>query len=253
MSNLESCVKKVGLYVDHMGQVSKIKKLGTTPPASELTTEQKAKVDECIKGMLEAGEFAVSTLGSLIKHITLVDLVVAPTVGFGLGKVVNTNKNPSKLKTSLTVIGSSLVSAPISVAGGTALTVNNTISDAKKLQELETTCKEVEALVEAELDRLSKLTAKERETALTELGLNSEQVKAYENAIQKAVDEAINAISLYLGIGLTVSAVSAYHGYKRSGGLGALGFFLAGKTGLGVALAQGFAKPVHSVETITKK
>jgi len=49
----------------------------------------------------------------------------------------------------------------------------------------------------------------------------------------------------WLSVELGAGAIGAYHGYQRSGLASALGFFLLGTTGLGLGLAQGFAKPVE--------
>lgn len=262
MSSLKQNCACLGLYTEHMGKVQHIRRLNGlslgTPeaPSSNLTEEQKANVKKCVAAYIKVADEVVLLAPRIIKYTVLFGLLTGSGVGYGVGKLVKTNNNPSGLKTALTVLGSNFVNTPIAVGLGATVAANSitTVGEIAELKDLETECDKLSVHVKNEITRIKNLPTDERNAALTELGLSEAEIKKVNGLLEQVVSELASAVKLALVVVLTRSSALAYHGYKRSGGLSALGFFLfGGAGGLGVALSQGFAKPISSVEQITKK
>ena len=242
-----------------MGKVQNIRRLngmslGQTP--TPLTDEQKANVKKCVAAYIKVADEVVLFVPRMLKYTSIIGIFTGAGVGYGIGKLVKTNTNPSGLKTSLTILGSDILNAPLAVGlGATAADKSiTTVEEIAEIKELKTECDKLSSEVEAEKARIESLPDAERKAALTELGLTEAEIKKVDDLLGQVISETASALLLAGVITLTRSSALAYHGYKRSGGLSALGFFLfGGAGGLGVALSQGFAKPLSSVETFDKK
>jgi len=149
----------------------------------------------------------------------------------------------------MTVIGGGIVTVPASAAIGASIAIKSTPTDLWEAKELQGECEKFKTEIETEFKRLQKLPKEDRKKVLEELGLTEADIKTFEGVVENSAKDMISALTMLIAIALTVGVANAYHGYKRSGGLSALGFFLSGSTGLGVALAQGYGKPISSVET----
>lgn len=156
--------------------------------------------------------------------------------GYAGGKVIDTNENPSDLKTWATLFVSSWVGNGV---GGllSSLLVN------QEIKGLESD-KSLSAQIDETLNNLNELTAMRKKEGL------SAYPPEFELAAKEVGSLLIKITATLAALRTLTGLAAAYHGFKRNGdnlgyalAWGTTGFF-SGSTSLGLALEQGYAKPL---------
>lgn len=175
--------------------------------------------------------------------ISLITAIAASTpAGYGVAKMIDTNSNPSNWKTMGTLF-----------AGGIATGAVERLVNAFAGIDIG----------EYYYDNFNEINRKETGVALTQAlkdnaakGVNYLVARGLVDAekapaLIKALEDAQNANKRIAGIAGAIygieSLFTAYHGYKRNNdsiGYG-LAWWLTSGVGLGVALGQGYAKPLN--------
>ena len=207
-------------------------------------------------GDIPLDEFAAKELNNFmafIQTLTYASFGALSVTGYLGSHVVDTNDNPSNLKTLLTIFGSNIVGSGLA-AGVTSVTSSyrpwkqGTDNFAKALDFiLRTTDGEVTRFNEKADEQkkaMRSMPGKKRELDRIDLfnSLNADGQKA----LTAARNQIKTLIKIASGVMLVTAGANAYHGYKRNGdslGYG-LAWLFAGPTGLGVAVQQGFGKSV---------
>lgn len=210
--------------------------------------------EQDLEGVIAAIEFADNVVATL-RNFMIAETILTPGVSAITSHVVDTNKNPSNLKTAATILLPNMIGSFVG-----HMYVKHTVKSALKdagidnaqvTQEIEKTSildmyslenirkvKEFYAKADEVIEIIERMKAAEGIT-------NDESV----TAIKAFVGSLRNVVTIFL-ISLGVSVVSgvgaAYHGYKRNNdNLGyALPWLFTGTSGLAVALTQGYAKPL---------
>jgi hypothetical protein len=182
----------------------------------------------------------VETLGKLVNQMfrastvgMLTYLATATPAGYTAASLFDTNEDPSNLKTIGTLLAGSIVSGAAAKVITSILGIDADTQDVFETVGLMLTMREdVEAalddLVEANL--ISDGDAEDGRNAI----ISAFKTAKYVSNIQRAI----------LGL---ASIACAYHGYRRNNdsiGYG-LAWGLTNGVGIGVALKQGFAKPIN--------
>tara|TARA_A100001015_G_scaffold321086_1_gene450050 strand:+ start:6201 stop:6839 length:639 start_codon:yes stop_codon:yes gene_type:complete len=193
-------------------------------------------IDDLIDEDLENSELAaISDISALIvqnlsasRNARLSYLLGSTPSGYVAGKMFDTNVDASNLKTIGTMAVGSMISGGLSTLIGafskSTESRNTTKSTAAVILDAEQAL-----LILAEKGKISNDTASEGRKAINDAVASLQTV----NRIVSAV--------------LTLESIAtAYHGYRRNGdsiGYG-LAWGITNGVGLGVALAQGYAKPI---------
>lgn len=200
--------------------------------------EKNPKLEECLKKILKKPKEIMNLVERLLIVASAVSLVGSPLLGYGAGKLIDTNNNPSTLKTLCVGLGADIVSSGATV--GSTYMVFKQIDASLLKQDCNIAAKEIRDL-RAEISGMSK---DETKKLLDHLGLTASEREEFLSVMESAIKNIKLTLLIYFTTGLAMRGAAGYHGYKRSGGLSALGFFLLGGSGLGLALAQGFAQPI---------
>lgn len=192
-------------------------------------------VDRLIEQDLESGELeAVANLSAVVTANLRANqvlktslLLTSPPSGYLATKMFDTNTDPSNMKT----IGTMFVGAVLS--GGVSALIS-ALTRSKEKGAVKTTAAlilDAEAAIQF-LQKKGKLTSEESSEALKSL---RDSLKSYD--IISMVSAAILSLE---------SIATAYHGYRRNNdSIGyALAWGLTNSVGLGVAIGQGYAKPL---------
>lgn len=195
-------------------------------------------VGEMVKKLAETPSAVTDLATKLFATVGTVRAVGQVGFGYGAGSLIDTNSDPSALKTAATAIGAQLTS---DIATGASAML---VFKHSKLYEL---IKDINVKTEdvSKFRReFNSLTKDDRKAILAAIGVNDEEADKYFKVMTDALKSILQTAIIYAGVAVSLSVASGYHGYKRSGALSALGFFLLGGTGVGLGLAQGFAKPI---------
>jgi len=175
----------------------------------------------------------------------------ASGAAYGIGSFVDTNENPSNVKTLATVVGSNIVGG---VIGGlinrmilskaiSSVKADNLLLDPKKIKEFRA------ALIKlaSQINDVNGIS----DDTLNNANVSRENLKSVVDELIEATRTA-NIMFAVLGVvNIGITASNAYHGYKRNGdSLGyALAWTLTGPAGLGLSMAQGYANPIPTLPT----
>ena len=193
---------------------------------------------------------ALDNFMAFIQTLTYVSLGALPITGYLGSHAVDTNDNPSNLKTLLTIFGSNIVGSGLA-AGVTSVT--SSYRPWKKQESsfgnainfiLHSTDEDLTTPVQA-LPEGRNLTPEEKDFLQRRALFQSLNADG-QNALTAARNQIKTLIKIASGVMLVTAGANAYHGYKRNGdslGYG-LAWLFAGPTGLGVAVQQGFGKSV---------
>lgn len=196
-------------------------------------------VDDLIDEDLSNTELAaISDISALIvrnlnasRNARISYLLGSTPSGYVSGKMFDTNADPSDLKTIGTMFLGSVISGGLSTLIGAFSKSTESRNTAKATAAVILDAQQA-LLILAEKGKISSDTA-------------SEGRKAIDNAVA-----SLKTVNRIVGAVLTLESIAtAYHGYRRNGdsvGYG-LAWSLTNGVGLGVALAQGYAKPIRSV------
>lgn len=192
----------------------------------------------CFRAIVENTPYYVDAVVSAAEDAAIYTPLWGVASGAVVASALDTNKDPSAEKTSIAVLlgwilqgGINSDYAPPLFGSKHLFTLADTCRlNLRQMYEIE---READTLSEAQRDALAKT-----------LNVTPAQLSTFFSDVKAATTEAISSLKLALATSLVISALGAYHGYQRSGGLSALGFALSGSAGLGVALRQGFAKPL---------
>ncbi|MHA1962006.1 MAG: hypothetical protein ACW99U_17505 [Candidatus Thorarchaeota archaeon] len=200
-------------------------------PATQLVSALNGLTSHATTRLLEnpapAEEQALVALAeesiALAERILTLATVYSFGAGFGAGKIVDTDENPSNFKTAATLIGANIVQG-VATAGTLRLMEDTPISYFEMTDAVVSGVKMMETLASA--------AASTPET-------------------QSRLEEVKSAVTRFKAVYYTVSFGSLianfYHGYRRhdgSIGMGLAWGLLGGTSGTGLALAQGYAKPI---------
>lgn len=154
-------------------------------------------------------------------------LLTSTPSGYGFASLVDTNKNPSNMKTIGTMIGGAVLSSALSgIAGAFVDTPSN--------------------------KKLFKAFSQDAKAALNHLETRSLINRDTKISLLKKLEDAENAHTKLKNICKSILAIESlacgYHGFKRNGdSFGyALAWALCNGVGLGVALQQGYGKPISN-------
>lgn len=236
--SLQHDIESLALYKAHFGSVRQLRLNGTLLEDIKSSPEVRA----CAKCVIEQVDDILKATTRMSQITPLLFTASGIGGGYAAAKLINTNRNPSALKTSATVLAASFAQLAVTTGGGYAL------SPHLHIQEMQAACAAASTDAEAMAARINNLSPEEHTQLLNELGVTKAQLDQIISHTFAALAGLTAAIFWCVAVNFTSSIVGAVHGYKRSGGLGALGFFLAGTPGLGVAMAQGFAEPLSNVE-----
>lgn len=187
-------------------------------------------------GQLES----IEKLGSLVTQMfrastagMLTYLVTATPAGYTAASLFDTNEDPSNLKTIGTLLAGSIVS------GAAAKVITSVLGidvDTKKSFETVGLMLAMREDVEAALDDLVEANL-----------ISGGDAEDGKNAIISAFKTAKYVANIQRAILGLASIACAYHGYRRNNdSIGyALAWGLTNGVGIGVALKQGFAKPIN--------
>ena len=204
--------------------------LGETPSANEETLK-------ILFPLLKASKALAYSVPAVFAAAT----AAAAGTGFAAGKIIDTDDNPSNLKTAAIACGSSLISAGIAYALANTLILPalDEVELGMSFRELRKNLKDIKAYLT------------EKSTGITDQVFNEADVSREEfervlKEAQTAFAVAIaldSAISLAL-LGMTIS--NATHGYRRNNNsVGyALAWMCTGPGGFGLSRAQGWGQPI---------
>lgn len=229
--SLATDLQLLGSYRTHVEIISGLKDVKDKIDKNE-------KLKNCVKGFLTSPKQIMDLAERLIMITGAVNTVGSVLSGYGAGKLIDTNNNPSALKTVGTSIGASVVSGVVTV--GSAVAVIK-FSD---LSKLEKDCEGLEKEMEGLHFEIARLDKDDTFKLLDHLKITPEQKDNFIEVMSSAIKNIKRSITIYLVTNAALMGAAGYHGYKRSGMLSAVGFFLLGSTGVGLGLAQGFAKPI---------
>lgn len=195
----------------------------------------------------ELSQIVTHTL-KVLPAIYAVSEATAFGAAYGIGSFVDTNENPSNVKTLATVVGSNLVGG---VVGGlinhmilskalSSVKADDLPLDSKKIKEYRAKLIVLASQIDDE-DLIS-------EDTLIEAGVSRVDLKSAIKEHTEVMRTTAIMLAVIGVVNLGITASNAYHGYKRNGdSLGyALAWTLAGPAGLGLSRAQGYANPIRS-------
>ena len=159
---------------------------------------------------------------ALAEKVYVVAAISSFGAGFGAGKLVDTDENPSNFKTAATVIAANVASG-VATAGALHL-MDTPLSYAD--------------ITESVVRGVSVVR-----TLASEVSSTPET----ESKLAEVRSAATRFIVIYRTVALGSMVANFYHGYRRhdgSIGMGLAWGFLGGTAGTGLALAQGYAKPI---------
>ena len=199
--------------------------------------------DEDIRVLGDISKYVQNTI-TMIKRSTTakkVGLAAGVPVGFGMGKLIDTNDNPSGWKTFGAYFAASLASGlTSSFISNMMLKIPNDMGNmTMKAQKFEA------ALLGKPIDSIIYL---ENRGLITR-----EQADGYNKKLLEALKTEDSLDGGYKYARYAIAAANAYHGYKRNGDDIVMGLaWLIGtnadtrtvSAALGLAIEQGFAKPI---------
>ena len=166
---------------------------------------------------------------------------IAAGTGFAAGKIIDTDDNPSNLKTAATVYGSNIISAGISYVLTNAL-----ISPALVQISSNVDIPELRRALKAAKEGLPENSTGITDQVFVDAGVTREE---FERVLKEAktafvVASALAAATSLANLGITIS--NAIHGYRRNDkSVGyALAWMCTGPGGFGLSRAQGWGQPV---------
>lgn len=229
-------IEKLSLYKAHMEAVSGLQ-LGNI--LDDVKTDPKVKA--CVKATIEATGDSIEALRRAAKLTPWIYTASTMGAGYAGASVVNTNADPSALKTAATGLVSGL-------GGGLVANVGIGLLMPTALRDAEKACAAAKLRYASVRDEIKMLDDAQTAELLGLLGVTQAQLDVSFSEGLGALGSALGALLLLATLTLTTAIAGAVHGYKRSGGLSALGFFMLGPTGLGMALKQGYGKPLSEVQ-----
>ena len=155
--------------------------------------------------------------------------------GFAVSKMFDTNDNPSDLRTFMVMAGGAIANF-----GLQRLILSMTGADLEVGIKARNEANEIVAALQTEtsaaLQKLYELNAISEAEQVAALASLNEDVAALRTAA-----------NVKYAIGVLTGLASGYHGYRRNGDsiLYGLAWMIANNIGLGVALGQGYAKPLN--------
>ena len=211
--------------------------------------------EEAVEGMIKKIEFADTAISTL-RNYMIADMVLTPSVSAITSHVVNTNKNPSDLKTAATIVLPNLIGSFV----GTMYmkhVFKGFMEDAGLLTpEVEEKIDNVSIMdmyrpenfrkVKEYYDIFENYESQFEEAHKRGVISNEEAAEAMKAAIG-TFRSFVTVVLVLFGVSAVSSVGAAYHGYKRNNdSLGyALPWLFTGTSGLAVALTQGYAKPLN--------
>jgi hypothetical protein len=224
--SLQHKANMLGLYVEHFGGL--LEDVKSDP-----------QVAKCLGSIIASTPIYTDAVVRSARYGALSWAAWHTAAGSLAATAINTNKDPSAGKTILTTILGSIV-GDFASSGDLTLA----LFGPRDILALKDECLIHRRQMESLKFDISVLTSAQREELAKALNLTSAQLSKFIADLDTALADAESGLKVCAAVLLTIMTLSGYHGYKRSGGLSALGFFLAGATGLGVAIKQGYAKPL---------
>jgi hypothetical protein len=231
-------IEKLSLYKAHMEVMSGLQ-LGS------ILDDAKAdpKVAACVKAVVEAMTDTLESVQRVARLTPWISLTTSVLAGYAGASVIDTNKNPSALKTAVTGIVTGTAATAVSVG------VMFQMLPSAELLAAKDECTAAGRTVEDVRSDIAELTDAQQAELATLLGVSKDELTVSLADAANLLAQAAGGLALAASLMFASSIAGAIHGYKRSGALGALGFFMLNSTGLGMALKQGYGKPISEVQT----
>lgn len=222
LKTINSDVQKIGEITD-----SAIQRIESDPSLPAESADQRIDLLQTLEMEL------ISTIKALQTLIIVSNLTTTPS-GFLGGKVIDTNENASNLKTFGTLVLGNLIADAVTilVTGDDYRRARKQIASRLKGDE-SINSKFIQLLVDYEMLAMENI-------------ISDEQFAQVESSIKRLVNQYNTIIRVVNFASLASSIANGYHGYKRNNdslGYG-LAWALTGTLGLGLALEQGYAKPL---------